>query len=318
MVRNVGAALPCIAGMALLLGLAGCAGAAEPTDACAVVHAGSFPVEFRDDVPTVRVQVNGQPADMILDTGATVTMVTQNAADRLRLPQSRDKTFSMVALGGNAAGYGAVADQFRFAGVSLADHPVVVLTGGLAGFGDPAPDGLLGNDILSRFDVDFDLPRGRVTLYRRRDCPTGTPPWLEPATRVPRPANAPSANRIHLPTTLDGQAFVAFLDSGASASAVHFRAAHLAGVTAQMLANDPEVRTAGITPGVVTSRAHRFRRLQIGDTLFTRPTLVVTDLRDAGDMVIGVAFMRHHRIWMSYASQVLFLGPLVDRQASAP
>ena len=40
--------------------------------------------------------------------------------------------------------------------------------------------------------------------------------------------------------------------------------------------------------------------------------------RDAGDMVIGVAFMRHHRIWMSYASQVLFLGPLVDRQASAP
>ena len=47
-------------------------------------------------------------------------------------------------------------------------------------------DGLLGADILTAFDMDIDVPAGKLTLYRSRCASNARPPWQEtPPSKSP-------------------------------------------------------------------------------------------------------------------------------------
>ena len=48
-----------------------------------------------------------------------------------------------------------------------------------------APDGLLGVDILARYELDLDLPHGKATLYRGRTCAGMLPGWKAPYATIP-------------------------------------------------------------------------------------------------------------------------------------
>jgi hypothetical protein len=58
----------------------------------------------------------------------------------------------------------------------------------------------------------------------------------------------------------------------------------------------------------LSSRVHRFSRLEIGAEVIHNPELVVTDidLNDA-DLVLGVDFLGSRRVWLSYGSQQIFM-----------
>jgi hypothetical protein len=60
---------------------------------------------------------------------------------------------------------------------------------------------------------------------------------------------------------------------------------------------------------VVKSRAHRFTQLDIDGEILRDPVIVVASLglQDA-DLVLGADFLRSHRVWLSYRSQLIFVG----------
>jgi long-chain acyl-CoA synthetase len=74
------------------------------------------------------------------------------------------------------------------------------------------------------------------------------------------------------------------------------------------LARDRSTKTKGAAGEELSSRAHRFERLDIGPVVVRDPEIVVTDLRvrDA-DIILGMDFLSSRRLWLSYASFRVFL-----------
>ena len=66
----------------------------------------------------------------------------------------------------------------------------------------------------------------------------------------------------------------------------------------------------GAAAEIVKSPAHRFGRLDIDGEVVRDPVIVVTQLglQDA-DLVLGANFLRGHRVWLSYASHLVFVEP---------
>ena len=66
--------------------------------------------------------------------------------------------------------------------------------------------------------------------------------------------------------------------------------------------------TQGAAAELLTSRVHRFAKLEIGPMVIQDPEVIVTDLKlgDA-DLILGIDFLSSRRIWLSYGSRRIFL-----------
>jgi predicted aspartyl protease len=167
-------------------------------------------------------------------------------------------------------------------------------------------DGLIGADVLARFDVDFDLPGGAVRLYRAAACATA-PPWSTRSVAIP--ANRTRSGRLFVPVRVNGQLLLAMLDSGFSSTTITTRAAARLGVTPAMLAADP---AAGVTRGIDLSdqpnRWHRFAEVQIAGEVFHNRQVIVAELAAADiDMLIGTDFLAERRLWLAYSATRVFV-----------
>jgi hypothetical protein len=124
----------------------------------------TVPIEMVRQLIFVRVAVNGSsPLGFILDTGAEVTVINRSRLDRLGL--------TAVGNLGEGAGGGDVdvsfvkGVSFAVGGVTITDQVVTAIPlDGLEGpLGHPI-DGVLGYDFISRFVVEIDYARARLTL----------------------------------------------------------------------------------------------------------------------------------------------------------
>jgi hypothetical protein len=164
-----------------------------------VVEAARIPVEVHNNIPLVTAIINGAPATLIVDTGAEGTILTEAAAQRLNLRIEFQRTGHLVGLGGMAVAVGSRVRTFSLAGLEiplrrLATGPVFIPT-----IGSVSPDGIIGVDVLSHFEVDLNVPDHQVTLYAGRTCPKG-PPWN--TTFVELPPAAPHANSLQVRVTV--------------------------------------------------------------------------------------------------------------------
>lgn len=310
------------AALLLCLAAAGCVAAAgsgtigrgptiafAPAQGCYVVRVASVALEPARGVWAVPVEINGSRVRLILDTGAERTLLTETAVARvamLRDPQHQTRTFG---IGGQSTAEDARVSSFAIGGAYLPVPSVTVGQFTLPNPPGPALDGLLGADILSAFDVDFDTRDNRLTLYRARDCPDAGPPWRDAFLSMG--AVRRTQDRLLVPIVLDGAAGVATLDTGAQHTAISASMAGRAGVSAAALAQDPTITAHSAAAEQIAVRVHRFRRLQIGPAEVTDPALPVLPIMEGlGDGLAGADFMTGRRLWLSYASVRVFLTPL--------
>jgi predicted aspartyl protease len=129
---------------------------------------GEVPLRFvgsNDAVLIVPVHINGEgPFDLVLDTGATWTCVTDEVAQRLDLPDQP----GAVGFGAGVQSAGRVRlirfDSVRVGPASAQDMGGCVLDlSSLAAVGTRV-DGLLGLNFLRSFDVHLDFTRDVLTL----------------------------------------------------------------------------------------------------------------------------------------------------------
>lgn len=283
----------------LLLLLAGCA--ADPAGSCALQPVAELPVHLAANVPLVQADINGRPAMLILDTGADVTLIGLAAALRLGLPQG-GPAMLLQAAGGRAVAYAVQLDQIGL-GTTAAKN-VRALVGQV-----PAPplDGVLGINVLIRYEVDLDVPNRRVTLYRARPCAAAAPPWTGPYTEL-GVQQQPLTGHLFVQTALDGQPVRGMLDTGASVTTVSLATARDAGVTGQALRDAPGGRVLSMNAGGVEVRASRFRNLRIGKDELIGPVLLVANLPPgAGDMLVGGDFLATRRVWFSFLTGRVFV-----------
>jgi predicted aspartyl protease len=157
---------------ALLCGLVGALVGCEPATP-ARVHAppdaAAGEVEFRLAGPggaalVVPVHVNGEgPFDFVLDTGATLTCVSEETAERLALPE-RPAAGIGVGIGGSGRLRLVEVDSLRLGGAAAEGLPACLLDLAHTEVIGVRIDGLLGLNFLSNFLVTLDFEREVVRL----------------------------------------------------------------------------------------------------------------------------------------------------------
>jgi len=284
--------------------------------ACSMEAKAHVPLTVAGSVITLPVEVNGIQATFILDTGAQRSLVSTEAVQRLGLARDPWVGTTMSGIGGFAhyeRRPNADPRSFSLGGVKLVrrtlNHDTSLTVGTLSHprIGDQVIDGLLGRDFLSVFDLDLDLPNARLTLFQVHDCAGRFLPWTSDYTSVP--VTMPTEQALVLPVTLDGTPLRALLDSGASASLLAAPGISRLGLQLSSLAGDPTSEISGVGPRTVVMHRHRFRSLQVGCQTIDAPVIWVAPIRLSPivDMLLGADWLSGRRIWISYATQQIFV-----------
>jgi len=267
----------------------------------AVAHIAHSPVGW-----IVPVTVDGSPLRLIVDTGAERSLLTEAVVARLRLQRDPAHSTRTFGIGGLSTTEDARVGSFVVGGTGLPVPSVTVGPFTLPADSQGPPDGLLGADVLSAFDVDIDAREGVLTLFRARNCPESGPPWQEAYLSLGDIRRA--RDRLIMPIVLDDISGIATFDTGAQRTAVSERIAQRAGVTEGEIAQDQTITAHGVSAGQVAVHMHRFRLLRIGPLGIQNPLLPVLPIPNgAGDALIGADLFAGRRIWLSYASLRVFV-----------
>ncbi len=276
---------------------------------CEVKRVAELPITMDGLRPTIAVQFNGKPATLVLDSGAFYSSISGATAAQYGLK------LSPAPFGLRVKGVGGYADMslttvkdFGLIGITI--HDVEFLVGGTEVGGG---SGLLGQNLLDRFDVEYDLAHGAVRLFKTDGCAKSL---LAYWTTPDKPYSALSINGIdpHNPHTtgdayVNGKKIHVLFDTGAYTSVLSVRAAERAGIKL----DSPDVVEAGYTRGLgrgtVKSYLARFDSFQIGDgeeIKNIRLRIGEIGLEDS-DMLLGADFFISHRLFVSNREHKIYI-----------
>ncbi|MDR6990362.1 pepsin/retropepsin-like aspartic protease family protein [Luteimonas sp. 3794] len=275
--------------------------------------------------PRVQVRIDGvdRPLSFVVDTAASVSVLDSTLADALDLLQAAPRQMQVQGAGGSAAPMGVThtldlaADGFRWKAQLLAmDLSAIAVDGA------PAIEGILGNDLMARFDVGFDLPAERLTL-----ASPGTVPRLGCLDNA-LPQRNPALQRFAFaPAQLEDGAHqvpaIAVVDTGAAQTVLNPSAARALGVYDDPARLRPrEGGTRGISEQVTDTWLYALPSLQIDAMQMAPAEVRVSDLPvfatlglgEQPALILGIDALRHRRmdVLANGAGICLRAGELVD------
>ncbi|CAM2194962.1 protein of unknown function [Paraburkholderia kururiensis] len=286
-------------------------------DHCTVLPDAQMPLSDGHGRVLSPVDVERRPLMMLIDSGAGNTGLSPQTADALNENEDRSKSVRVSGIGGRMdAQHPLVVHSIRFGSLDLVDFDVLTAHIERPEVESDAASaaGLIGLDLLSRFDVEFDFPDHRMSLYHVTSCSGRFIPWSGRydsfmATRSPRGA-------LIIPVVVNGVTLRALIDTGLNVSSMGLAAAARAGVDANAMANDPRMTFAGAKGALMTAHQHRFDTISVGAATFHNARMSVQDQDFPGtDMLLGMDFLRWRKVWLSFATNQVFI-QYVPRQTS--
>ena len=262
----------------------------------------------------VKVSINGAaPADFILDTGASLSVLDKDFASHLNLKAEGSSSVQGIADSGEMQfarvgsialaapdGASAALNDFRVALLDLSEGAEVVLW--------RRPAGILGADFLGRFVVDLDYDSLMVALY-------------DPASFQYRGGGAGIPFELHqgLPVvdmTLDGKCSGKFLvDVGNSFHfVVHGSSVRACQLFGTKMRPEVEVVGGGVGGGFISTLC-RLDSLRIGPYACMQPVAALALHTQGGvgskDLAgnIGNSVLERFRCTFDYGHKILYLEP---------
>ena len=243
---------------------------------------------------------------MMLDTGSERLGVRRQAAVELRLPEDRRHSTRTRGLGGTSITYDVAVQSFEIGGTELPLAGAAVIEMPAMRAAQPAVAGVIGAQTLSDYDVEMDFVRRHVVFWQVSGCAQIVPAWQGAwsSARLARGAG----NLVSLDVDLNGHAVRALLDSGARNTTIDFETANRLGIGAAALAAGKEVITRGADGSDVVAHVIRMRDVSVGSMHAADfPVLVSPVHLPFAGMLLGVDFLQHRDVWISYAGQELFI-----------
>ena len=236
-------ALPCRAVQAAAVAFALATGLAEGAG-CKLAMLSEWPVRIENSQLLVEGSLNGQPARVMLDTGAPRTQLNSATATRLNAARRDVKRDRQFGASGESKVEIAHLDEFRVVDFKRSPWRMVI-----SGDADLGVDVLLGEDFLSLVDFEFDLEHNVVRLFQPENCDgKNLAYWASDGQSVgdvPIDPIIASQPQIVLDVRVNGKTIGALLDTGAASSVLDKPAASRLGAT-------PE--TPGVTPEAEANR----------------------------------------------------------------
>jgi clan AA aspartic protease (TIGR02281 family) len=316
------------AGACAAAGLALGAGTAAQA-ACQLQTMAQFPIVMHGNEPLVEASINGQKVNFLLDTGASTTVITREAAERLGLHATYMEGVTFYGVGGSDAAQITTVHDLKI-GASTAHDIRMVVTG--HGFGSAGFVGLLGADFLMQADIELDLAGGFVRLFKAKGCQGDEVVYWNKPYAVAQLEPGEPQTVVGLFVDLNGRKVRASLDSGSDRTIVTTVAARNAGVTP----HSANVIAAGTTVGVgheqVATYVAEFPTLSVGDETVRNVTIELGDIFAAatdtslgshiahqvmGDgMLLGADFIKAHRIYVARGQGKMYFsyngGPIFE------
>ena len=288
----------------------------------------NLPVTISGTRALIDTKINHQDVRLVVDSGAFFSMISAATAEELKL------RIGPAPYGLSVRGVGGATDQpsvalvkvFTIANVDIPN--VEFLVGGSeAGSGS---SGLLGQNFLVNWNVEYDLAKGAIRLFKDTDCSkqflaywVGQSQQPYTVTNIERvsPRNPHAIGHAYI----NGEKISVMFDSGAFKSVLSLKAAARAGVKV----DSPGVIDGGLTTGIgrnlVKSYIAPFSSFKFADgEEIKNARLRVAEL-DIGiaDMLIGADFFLSHRIFIANNQGKLYFtyngGPVFDlRPTSKP
>lgn len=301
------------------LALAAIAGPAAAQDApkCRLQKIAEWQVRSIGRHMAVDGAINGQKIGIVLDTGASASVLFRASAKRLGL-ELKDTRERMFGIGGETKVDLAVVDEFKLGEVAVRGLPMRV-----AGERDPGEgfDLLLGEDFLRSFDVEFDLPNDAVRLWQPKDCEKASLAYWtkEVVGEVDIERVTDARRKIELTVKLNGKPVHAILDSGASTSIVSKHDAEAVGAVAA----GATVGSSGMGAKSVEAWIGKFATFAIGNEDIPDVEIRVADLYQGATyqgtgsriaknvfqsqpMLLGADFLRSHRTLVAHSQSKLY------------
>lgn len=263
----------------------------------------------------IPVEINKHAASMIVDTGAEGSLLSPEAAERFQVQLDPSVHTLMQGTGGMGRMVPNVVVRSLTLG-GLETGPVSMPVGDLPGkpVTQPPVEGLVGGDLLSHYDVEFNVADGWLTFWSVKSGSSacaGPADWHVIYRAVPLES---AGRRVIVQVLLDGIPLRALVDSGARSRILSDKAAERLGVSARTLAADPGGLTSGVDGHQQVYHWHRFQTFQIGQEQEKSPVLTVAPIHDSVDMLLGSDWFAAHRVWISYQTGMLYVMPALKRR----
>ena len=285
-------------------------------DDCTLKRVAQFDMELRGGTPVIEVMLNGRPAKMVVDTGAVWSALSSRAAEGLNSKRVEHKT--ITGMGGGEITHVAVVPELALDAVTLPDFQFLILDEKWSQ--DTDITGLIGTNILQKFDVEIDYHGQKVIFYSQDHCPGHVISW--PHDNFARlPFDWSYNGPIVVPVKLDGHSLKAKLDTGASESFIEDK---LVSDLFALTGDTPGVEPAGTVVGPdgkqLTLYQHRFEILELDELKFPHPKITfyagkshendcigVHCRRGGGaDMLLGARHLRALHLYIAYREHAVY------------
>lgn len=311
-----------VATITCLLSLTLCVQAQEPAHSCLLEEVTRLPLNEFAGWFTITASINNHPTIMLVDTAAAHSAVSPELAKQLRLPQDRHAKLVVHGVGGELkAAHPVIAHSFRAGRGDLVDYELMVANiASPARKGEPGvPEAVLGLDLLSYYELEFDFPNRTLTLYTSDNCRGNFVPWAGHFDAIA--GRRQLDGQLFIPVRLNKEAINAVIDTGANRSAIGIDTAHDAGVSDGALQLDHATSAMGASGVPGRAYEHRFDSLTVGETTFHQVPLFIQDEKfGVMQMLLGMDFFRQRKVWVSLKSEQVFLQsvPVARAQAGRP
>lgn len=298
---------------------------AAPAAGCQYLELAKLPVRYTGPALslTIEGQIDGTPADMLVDTGAAASMLTRTATERRGLKLSRSDE-RMVGIGGHARMYTARIREFR-AGPALLRNERVRVAGDM-GF-TPSFDAILSAGFLLQTDFEISLATREIRFFKPTNCKKAMLAyWAKDgdAVEIPFATTFSRHPNPYFKVQLNGKDAVAMIDSGAATTVVTRKAAERAGLALDA----PGVERAADAVGLGLRSVPRWNAtigtLQIGRETIEHAEVGVLDTDEMEvDVLLGADFLRAHRVLFAMSQKKLYISyvggePLGQRRSIEP
>lgn len=249
----------------------------------------------------------------ILDTAGGGSVVSPETAARLGIAPDAGSTVEVMGASGPVTLRSVPLPPVSVGGEVVSGLAAVVAeTARFRRSAGPAYAGVLGNDFLRAFDVEVDVPAGRLRLWRHGAGAAAPMPGAAPAS-VANVTSVPGF--VMFDVAVGDSTARAILDSGAHLSTLNWRAAAGTGVTRGTAGMRVTRAAAGMSGDPVESHLYRFDRVGVAGLRLPALEMRISDLPvfgavglgDRPAMLLGADLLRTCRVFISYSTRRVHL-----------
>jgi predicted aspartyl protease/Tfp pilus assembly protein PilF len=277
-----------------------------------------LPVRMSGTRAVATLRINGAEVPLVVDSGAFFSMLTPAAAEQLHL-RLHSLPFGMTVSGltGAVEARATTVDRLEVLGGDIPNVDFIV-----GGNEDSSGTmGLLGRNILSMTDVEYDLAHGMIRLVvPNEDCDKANMAYWAADQAVAELELLRGSAHDRLPPIravikVNDKKVTALFDTGAH-TLLSLDGAHRVGLKDADLT--PEGRAYGIGTAKADSWTARIDKVDFGGEVVRNNRLLVDDFTmEDTDMLLGVDFFLSHHIYVSKKQRKMFFtyngGPVFAR-----